>query len=68
MRIIYGVIAILSLLAGLAFLSNATSGVGLIGTACFFAICMRIAQAEDHAKALLDATNQRTATTMKVSA
>jgi hypothetical protein len=34
-----------ALVAGVLSLSQATSGVGLIAVACFFAICARIAQA-----------------------
>jgi len=37
-----------ALLAGLAFLSNATSGVGGIAVACFLAILARITQANAH--------------------
>lgn len=38
-------LAVLVAAAGLFFLSSATAGVGLIGLACFLAICARIAQA-----------------------
>jgi hypothetical protein len=43
----FGVAAI-----GLLFLSNATSGVGILSLACLLAICARIAQASAHHREL----------------
>ena len=45
-------LAVLVGLAGLLFLSNATTGVGVICFACLFAIFARIAQAEEQHKEL----------------
>lgn len=42
------VLSILALVGGLASLSQATLGVGLVAVACLFAIHARIAQAEAH--------------------
>ena len=51
------VVALLVGLIGFGFLSNATSGVGIIAWACLFAILARIAQAAEQHKeirAILD--------------
>ncbi len=46
-------VAILTAVGGLLFLSQATTGVGIIGIACLLAIFARLAQASDqHKKAM----------------
>jgi hypothetical protein len=44
------VFAVLAGVAGLLFMSQATTGVGLIAFGCLLAILGRIAQAADHQK------------------
>lgn len=48
-------LGILALGAGLLFLSEATTGVGIIGVACFLGILARIAQASEQHQKLMDA-------------
>lgn len=45
--------AVLLAIAGVLLLSQATTGVGVLCLALFFAVCARIAQAGAHHKALL---------------
>jgi hypothetical protein len=47
------VLAVLGGLLGLLFLSQATTGVGLMTVACLLAICARIAQAGTHHTAMM---------------
>jgi hypothetical protein len=51
MVILFEVLALLAGLGGLASISQATLGVGMIGFGCLLAILARLAQAEAHHKA-----------------
>jgi uncharacterized protein YceK len=53
------VLALLAGCGGLMLLSNATTGVGVIGFACLFAILARIAQAAEQRKELRSALEIR---------
>lgn len=44
---------------GLLFLSEATTGIGLIAAGCFLAIVARIAQASSHHRSIMRAYHQR---------
>ena len=48
MSIVLGIVALLASFVGLLFLSQATTGVGIICGACLLAIFARMAQASDH--------------------
>ena len=47
------VLSVISLIIGLAMLTNATIGVGVIAVSCLFAIFARIAQASSHHEELM---------------
>jgi len=59
MRIALLIIAIVLAGLGALFLSNATSGVGLISLACLCAILARISQADEHQRELKALLKQR---------
>jgi hypothetical protein len=57
------IVALLAALLGLAQLSNATMGVGLICAGCLLAVCARIAQARYQHVQLLHVLGDRSLTT-----
>jgi len=58
MSILLALIGCLLLFAGFLFSSSATAGVYLAACACFFGILARLAQANDHQRALMAQLNQ----------
>lgn len=55
------VLAVLGALAGLATLSNATMGVGIISFCCLLAILARMSQADEHQRELKSWLDKRPA-------
>ena len=56
---VFMLLAVLALIGGVLTLSQVT-GVGLVGIACFFAICAHLAQASSHHDKLVGALKRQT--------
>lgn len=58
MAVLFVLLSVLAAMAGLLFLSEATTGVGIIGLACYFGILARIGQADAQHKKLMAAIEE----------